>query len=86
MGVGGSASSLPQKGNVDAAVREGYKIVINTYLIMCPKGLDDCAFCSCTIAIFVFDPLLKRVKNRVKWAYTGSVTFICIIRIGIFNI
>jgi len=86
MDVGGSASALPQKENTEAAVRKGCKIVKNTYLIMCPKGLDDCALCSSTIANFVFDPLLKRVKNRAKWAYTGSVTFICIIRIVVFNI
>jgi len=86
MDVGGSEFVLPQQENTEAEVREGCEIVKNTYLIVCPKGLDDCAFYSCTIANFVFDPLLKRVKNRAKWAYTGSVTFICIIRIVVFNI
>jgi len=86
MDVRGSASALPQRENTKAAMREGCEIVRNTYLIVCPKGLDDYALFSCTIANFVFDPLLKRVKNRAKWAYTGSVTFICIIRIVVFNI
>jgi len=66
MDVGGSADALPQKENTEAAVREGCNIVINTYLIMCPKGLDDCASSSCAIAIFMFDPLEERVKNHVK--------------------
>jgi len=86
MGVGGSASLLPQKGNADAAVQEGYKIVINTYLIMYPKWLDDCASCSCTIVNFLFDPLDQRVKNHTKLAHMGPVTFIYISRIAVLNI